>query len=155
MKETTYVKGFVMFAACDFPLKWQTLLNSRGNDHFWKQRLAGLDWTAEDIVAFLAKYPEDVQSENSSVYTWREAFNETNGAVQTIGRFMEVRLCSVEHLGKAKLWFFPSEMVQSVRSEGCLGIMCRLIYSSVLKPNIGLGVQKALSKCQLNDQIRK
>ncbi|KAM9081600.1 phospholipid-transporting ATPase ABCA1 isoform 1-T3 [Megaptera novaeangliae] len=67
----------------------RTLLDSRGNDHFWEQRLEGLDWTARDIVAFLAKHPEEVQSTNGSVYTWREAFNETNQAIQTISRFME------------------------------------------------------------------
>ena len=59
--------------------------------------MVGLDWTAQDIVAFLAKYPEDVPSANGSVYTWREAFNETSRAVQTISRFMEVRICSVGH----------------------------------------------------------
>ncbi|OWK07340.1 ABCA1, partial [Cervus elaphus hippelaphus] len=53
------------------------------------RRLEGLDWKAKDIVAFLAKHPEDVQSTNGSVYTWREAFNETNQAIQTISRFME------------------------------------------------------------------
>uniref|UniRef100_A0A8D0QW44 P-type phospholipid transporter n=1 Tax=Sus scrofa TaxID=9823 RepID=A0A8D0QW44_PIG len=75
----------------------RTLLNSRGSDHFWEKRLEGLDWTAKDIVAFLAKHPEDVQSMNGSTYTWREAFNETNQAVQTISRFMEcVNLNKIE-----------------------------------------------------------
>uniref|UniRef100_A0A8D0Y7C6 P-type phospholipid transporter n=1 Tax=Sus scrofa TaxID=9823 RepID=A0A8D0Y7C6_PIG len=75
----------------------RTLLNSRGSDHFWEKRLEGLDWTAKDIVAFLAKHPEDVQSTNGSTYTWREAFNETNQAVQTISRFMEcVNLNKIE-----------------------------------------------------------
>lgn len=88
----------------------RTLLNSRGNDHFWKQRLAGLDWTAEDIAAFLAKYPEDVESENGSVYTWREAFNETSGAVQTIGRFMEcVNLNKVEPIA-TEVWLINKSM---------------------------------------------
>lgn len=77
------------------------MLDSRSNDHFWKQQLDGLDWTAKDILAFLAKHPEDVQSANGSVYTWREAFNETDQAIQTISRFMEVRsCCSMDHLEK-------------------------------------------------------
>jgi hypothetical protein len=84
-----------IFTACAFSLKLQTLLNSRSNDRFWEQQLDGLDWTAQDIMAFLAKYPEDVQSTNGSVYTWREAFNETNQAIQTISRFMEVRIYCV------------------------------------------------------------
>lgn len=84
-----------------FSLTWQTLLNSKGNGHFWEQQLSGSDWTAKDIMAFLAKHPEDVQSANGSVYTWREAFNESNRAVQTIARFMEVRISSMDHLQKA------------------------------------------------------
>ena len=99
-----------MFTTCTLSLEWQTLLDSRGNDHFWEQRLEGLDWTAKDIVAFLAKHPEEVQSTNGSVYTWREAFNETNQAIQTISRFMEVRIYSADHLEKALASF--SEMVQ-------------------------------------------
>jgi hypothetical protein len=89
-----------------FFLEWQTLLDSRGNDQFWEQKLDGLDWTAQDIMAFLAKNPEDVQSPNGSVYTWREAFNETNQAIQTISRFMEVRVCCTHPLAKAR-GFFP------------------------------------------------
>lgn len=67
----------------------RTLLHSKGTEHFWEQQLDGLDWTAKDIMTFLAKHPEDVQSINGSVYTWREAFNETDQAIQTISRFME------------------------------------------------------------------
>lgn len=99
-----------MFIDCTFSLECQTLLDSRSNDHFWEQRLDGLDWTAKDILAFLAKHPEDVQSANGSVYTWREAFNETDQAIQTISRFMEVRICSVDHFEKSLASF--SEMVQ-------------------------------------------
>lgn len=86
------------------------LLASRSNDHFWEQKLDGLDWTAKDILAFLAKHPEDVQSANGSVYTWREAFNETDQAIQTISRFMEVRTRSMDLLEKSFASF--SEMVQ-------------------------------------------
>lgn len=88
----------------------RTLLNSRGNDRFWEQRLVGLDWTARDILAFLAKYPEDVQSANGSVYTWREAFNETSRAVQTISRFMEcVNLNKLEPIA-TEVWLINKSM---------------------------------------------
>lgn len=101
-----------MFTACAFSLARQTLVNSRGNERFWEQRLAGLDWTPNDIMAFLAKHPEDVPSANGSVYTWREAFNETNQAIQTISRFMEVRICSMHPLEKDMALHSPPEMVQ-------------------------------------------
>lgn len=98
----------LMFSVHAFFPEWQTLLDSRGNDRFWEQKLDGLDWTAQDIMAFLAKNPEDVQSPNGSTYTWREAFNETNQAIQTISRFMEVRVCCAHPLARA----FSLEMLQ-------------------------------------------
>lgn len=51
------------------------------------------NWTVEDIARFLSKHPEEVETDNGSVYTWMDAFNETDRAIQTISRFMEVRLC--------------------------------------------------------------
>lgn len=88
----------------------QMLLDSKGNEPFWEQQLDGLNWTARDILAFLAKHPEDVQQVNRSVYTWRDAFNETNRAIQTISRFMEVKICCVHCLEMAYGFFF--EMLQ-------------------------------------------
>ncbi|XP_027628464.1 ATP-binding cassette sub-family A member 1 isoform X1 [Tupaia chinensis] len=88
----------------------RTLLDSRGNDHFWEQQLNGLDWTVQDIMAFLAKHPEDVQSVNGSVYTWREAFNETSQAVRTISRFMEcVNLNKLEPIA-TEVWLINKSM---------------------------------------------
>lgn len=52
----------------------------------------GSSWTVEDLSLFLAKNPEDVHPVNGSTRTWREAFNETDHAVLTISRFMEVSL---------------------------------------------------------------
>ncbi|XP_038625429.1 phospholipid-transporting ATPase ABCA1 [Tachyglossus aculeatus] len=67
----------------------RTLLGNKGNSHLWDLHLNGSDWTVRDIVAFLSKHPEDHQSTNGSMYNWRDAFNETNRAIQTISRFME------------------------------------------------------------------
>ncbi|XP_074136153.1 phospholipid-transporting ATPase ABCA1 [Sminthopsis crassicaudata] len=97
----------------------RTLLDNKINSNLWGHHLNGLNWTASDIAAFLAKYPEDVQIASGPVYTWREAFNETNRAIQTIARFMEcvnldklepisteVRLInkSMELLDERKFW---------------------------------------------------
>uniref|UniRef100_A0A670ZUT2 P-type phospholipid transporter n=1 Tax=Pseudonaja textilis TaxID=8673 RepID=A0A670ZUT2_PSETE len=43
----------------------------------------------QEIAQFLAKHPEDVGPVNSSVYTWRDAFNETDRTIMTISHFME------------------------------------------------------------------
>lgn len=46
----------------------------------------------EEVAQFLAKHPEDVRPVNGSTYTWRNAVNETDQAIMTISRFMEVSL---------------------------------------------------------------
>uniref|UniRef100_A0A8B9NTA5 P-type phospholipid transporter n=1 Tax=Accipiter nisus TaxID=211598 RepID=A0A8B9NTA5_9AVES len=47
------------------------------------------NWTVEDVASFLSNHPEDFETANGSVYTWVDAFNETDRAIQTISRFME------------------------------------------------------------------
>uniref|UniRef100_A0A8D0GXJ4 P-type phospholipid transporter n=1 Tax=Sphenodon punctatus TaxID=8508 RepID=A0A8D0GXJ4_SPHPU len=67
----------------------RTLLKKKD---LWNLHLQGSGWTVEDVSLFLTKNPEDVQPVNGSTYTWRNAFNETEHAVQTISRFMEASL---------------------------------------------------------------
>ncbi|XP_066471023.1 phospholipid-transporting ATPase ABCA1 [Tiliqua scincoides] len=64
----------------------RTLLN---NKDIWNHKLEGSQWTVEDVSRFLAKNPEDIHPVNGAVYTWRDAFNETDYAIMTISRFME------------------------------------------------------------------
>jgi len=47
----------------------------------------------EDVARFLSKHPEEFEADNGMVYTWVDAFNATDRGIQTISRFMEVRLC--------------------------------------------------------------
>uniref|UniRef100_A0A8C3B3X0 P-type phospholipid transporter n=1 Tax=Cyclopterus lumpus TaxID=8103 RepID=A0A8C3B3X0_CYCLU len=47
-----------------------------------------IDWRVSDVSAFLMKVSED-QRPAGSAYTWRDVFNETDQAIQTISRFME------------------------------------------------------------------
>uniref|UniRef100_A0A4W6D283 P-type phospholipid transporter n=1 Tax=Lates calcarifer TaxID=8187 RepID=A0A4W6D283_LATCA len=46
------------------------------------------EWRVSDVFNFLSKTSED-QRPAGSAYTWREVFNETDQAIQTISRFME------------------------------------------------------------------
>uniref|UniRef100_A0A7N5ZRN0 P-type phospholipid transporter n=1 Tax=Anabas testudineus TaxID=64144 RepID=A0A7N5ZRN0_ANATE len=46
------------------------------------------DWKVSDVSAFLSKAAGDHRPTGSS-YTWRDVFNETDQAIQTISRFME------------------------------------------------------------------
>ncbi|XP_075582539.1 phospholipid-transporting ATPase ABCA1 isoform X4 [Pelecanus crispus] len=64
----------------------RTLLNSKA---LWDRHLPASNWTVEDVARFLSNHLEDFETANGSVYTWVDAFNETDRAIQTISRFME------------------------------------------------------------------
>uniref|UniRef100_A0A670ZV15 P-type phospholipid transporter n=1 Tax=Pseudonaja textilis TaxID=8673 RepID=A0A670ZV15_PSETE len=64
-------------------------LDSGDKWQLWNQYMVGSRWTRQEIAQFLAKHPEDVGPVNSSVYTWRDAFNETDRTIMTISHFME------------------------------------------------------------------
>lgn len=81
----------------------QTLLKGKA---LWDLHLPASNWTVEDVARFLSNSPEDFETENGSVYTWVDAFNETDRAIQTISRFMEVRSCYCGQgiWGRAAAW---------------------------------------------------
>ncbi|OXB73735.1 UNVERIFIED_CONTAM: hypothetical protein H355_007406 [Colinus virginianus] len=64
----------------------RTLLKSKT---LWDLHLPASNWTVEDVAHFLSKHPEEFETDDRMVYTWVDAFNETDRAIQTISRFME------------------------------------------------------------------
>ncbi|KAI2668143.1 Phospholipid-transporting ATPase ABCA1 [Labeo rohita] len=66
----------------------RTLLQNNASARFFNAKLSGTDWHVEDVSSFLSKASEDTRPQGSA-YTWREVFNETDQAIQTISRFME------------------------------------------------------------------
>lgn len=71
------------------PSSIQTLLQNKASAAFFNAQLSGTEWRVSDVSAFLTKVSED-QRPAGSAYTWRDVFNETDQAIQTISRFMEV-----------------------------------------------------------------
>lgn len=70
----------------------QTLLKNNATAIFFSGQLADTDWTVDDISNFLSKKANNPLAPGGPV-TWREVFNETDQAIMSISRFMEVRLC--------------------------------------------------------------
>ncbi|XP_062985205.1 phospholipid-transporting ATPase ABCA1 [Elgaria multicarinata webbii] len=115
--------------------------------------LVGSAWTIEDVTLFLAKYPEDVHPVNGSSYTWRNAFNETDGAISTISHFMdcvnldkleampsEVRLInkSLELLHQRRFWagvVFPKIAPNSVKLPHHVKYKIRMDIDNVERTN--------------------
>lgn len=69
----------------------QTLLQNNASAAFLNSQLSETEWRVEDVSSFLSKFSEDKRPVGSA-YTWRDVFNETDQAIQTISRFMEVSI---------------------------------------------------------------
>ncbi|KAJ6657074.1 hypothetical protein lerEdw1_002819 [Lerista edwardsae] len=128
----------------------RTLLKNRG---LWNHKLEGTQWTVEDVSIFLAKNPEDVHPVNGAIYTWRDAFNETDYAIMTISRFMEcvnldklepipseVRLInkSIQLLQQRKFWagiVFPEMAPSSVKLPHHVKYKIRMDIDNVERTN--------------------
>lgn len=67
----------------------QTMLQNNASAAFLNAQLSGTEWCVSDISVFLSKDAKDPRRA-SSPYTWRDVFNETDHAIHTISRFMEV-----------------------------------------------------------------
>lgn len=70
-------------------LHLQTMLQNDASATFLNSQLSGTEWRVSDVSLFLSKAAKDPRRPGSP-YTWRDAFNETDHAIQTISRFMEV-----------------------------------------------------------------
>ncbi|XP_076023384.1 phospholipid-transporting ATPase ABCA1-like isoform X2 [Genypterus blacodes] len=66
----------------------RTLLQNNASATFLNTQLAETEWRVSDVSDFLSKVSEDRRPAGSA-YTWRDVFNETDQAIQTISRFME------------------------------------------------------------------
>lgn len=128
----------------------RALLNNKG---ILKHKLEGTQWTIEDVSMFLAKNPEDIPRGSGAVYTWRDAFNETDYAIMTISRFMEcvnldklepiqteVRLInkSIELLHQRKFWagiVFPEMAPNSVKLPHHVKYKIRMDIDNVERTN--------------------
>uniref|UniRef100_A0A674N795 ATP-binding cassette, sub-family A (ABC1), member 1A n=1 Tax=Takifugu rubripes TaxID=31033 RepID=A0A674N795_TAKRU len=66
----------------------RTMLQNNASAAFLNSQLSGTEWRVSDISLFLSKAAKDPRRPGSP-YTWRDVFNETDHAIQTISRFME------------------------------------------------------------------
>lgn len=72
-----------------FFFQTQTLLRNNVTANFFSDKLAGTQWSVGDVVSFLSKHSEDTRP-HGTAFTWRDVFNETDQAIMSISRFMEV-----------------------------------------------------------------
>lgn len=68
----------------------QTLLQNNITASYFSAQLSGTQWSVQDLSSFLSKQSEDTRPPGTA-FTWRNVFNETDQAILSISRFMEVR----------------------------------------------------------------
>uniref|UniRef100_H3DL31 P-type phospholipid transporter n=1 Tax=Tetraodon nigroviridis TaxID=99883 RepID=H3DL31_TETNG len=66
----------------------RTMLQNNASSVFLNAQLSETEWRVSDVSSFLSKAAKDPRRAGSP-YTWRDVFNETDHAIQTISRFME------------------------------------------------------------------
>ncbi|KAF3687446.1 ATP-binding cassette sub-family A member 1 ATP-binding cassette transporter 1 [Channa argus] len=66
----------------------RTLLQNNASAAFLSTQISETEWRVSDVSNFLSKTADDKRPAGSG-YTWRDVFNETDQAIQTISRFME------------------------------------------------------------------
>lgn len=67
----------------------QALLKNNVTANLFHTQLTNTSWTVKDISTFLSKQSDDPQPASGAL-TWRHVFNETDQAILSISRFMEV-----------------------------------------------------------------
>uniref|UniRef100_H3AJR4 P-type phospholipid transporter n=1 Tax=Latimeria chalumnae TaxID=7897 RepID=H3AJR4_LATCH len=67
----------------------RSILKNKPSTSYLEQQLNNTSLTVAKISNFLSKHPADAQPLNGSIFTWRDALNETDQAIHTISGFME------------------------------------------------------------------
>ena len=96
----------------------QTLLRNNATASIFQDHLSHTKWTAAEVSDFLIRKADDKRPPGSAL-TWRDIFNETDDAIKSISRFMEVSVASQ-----------PSLLVQGSPSQ--LEAPCKVLLKGTL-----------------------
>ena len=69
------------------------MLRNNATASIFQEQLSQTQWTAADVSDFLTRKADDKRPPGHSL-TWRDIFNETDDAIKSISRFMEVSFTS-------------------------------------------------------------
>lgn len=99
----------------------QMLLQNNFTAYVFSTQLSGTQWSVQDISSFLTKHSEDTRPPGTA-FTWRNVFNETDQAIMSISRFMEVSLITCT--------------VHSSQTFTCIFLFHKHIYAFKLLANV-------------------
>ncbi|KAG7458914.1 hypothetical protein MATL_G00225660 [Megalops atlanticus] len=133
----------------------RTLLQNNASARFLNAQLSSTSWRVEDISSFLSKASEDTRPQGSAV-TWRDVFNETDQAIQTISRFMEcVNLDKLEPVANEERLVNKSMRLLDDRKFWA-GIVFPDIRSnsSELPPNVNYKIRMDIDNVERTNKIK-
>ncbi|KAI1887790.1 hypothetical protein AGOR_G00193990 [Albula goreensis] len=133
----------------------RTLLQNNASAHFFNAQLSGTGWRVEDVSSFLSKLSEDTRP-HGTVFTWRDAFNETDQAILTISRFMEcVNLDKLEPVANEERLVNKSMRLLDDRKFWA-GIVFPDIESnsSELPPNVNYKIRMDIDNVERTNKIK-
>ncbi|XP_026876278.2 phospholipid-transporting ATPase ABCA1a [Electrophorus electricus] len=133
----------------------RTLLQNNASAQFFNGKLAGTDWKVEDVIRFLSKSSEDARPPGTG-YTWREVFNETDQAIQTISRFMEcINLDKLEPVANEE-WLLNKSMRLLDNRKFWAGIVFPDIQanSSELPANVSYKIRMDIDNVERTNKIK-
>uniref|UniRef100_A0A8C9WEH3 P-type phospholipid transporter n=1 Tax=Scleropages formosus TaxID=113540 RepID=A0A8C9WEH3_SCLFO len=133
----------------------RTLLQNNASAHIFNSQLSGTDWRVEDVSNFLSKLSEDKRPQGTA-FTWREVFNETDQAVQTISRFMEcINLDKLEPVANEERLVNKSMQLLDDRKFWA-GIVFPDIESnsSELPPNVNYKIRMDIDNVERTNKIK-
>ncbi|XP_036407591.1 phospholipid-transporting ATPase ABCA1-like [Megalops cyprinoides] len=133
----------------------RTLLKNNASASFFDSQLTETQWTVEDVSSFLSKHSEDTRP-HGTAFTWRNVFNETDQAVQTISRFMEcVNLDKLEPVANEERLVNKSMELLDDRKFWA-GIVFPDIQSngSDLPPNVNYKIRMDIDNVERTNKIK-
>uniref|UniRef100_A0A8C7ZIP7 P-type phospholipid transporter n=1 Tax=Oryzias sinensis TaxID=183150 RepID=A0A8C7ZIP7_9TELE len=123
---------------------------------FLNAQLRGTEWHVSDVANFLSKASEDKRPAGTA-YTWRDAFNESDHAIQTISRFMEcVNLDKLEPVANEERLVNKSMSLLDNQKFWAGIVFPDIVHSdnSDLPPNVNYKIRMDIDNVERTNKIK-
>uniref|UniRef100_H2MGF6 P-type phospholipid transporter n=1 Tax=Oryzias latipes TaxID=8090 RepID=H2MGF6_ORYLA len=134
----------------------RNLLQSNVGAAFLNAQLSGTEWRVSDVANFLSKASEDKRPAGTA-YTWRDAFNESDHAIQTISRFMEcVNLDKLEPVANEERLVNKSMSLLDNQKFWAGIVFPDIVHSdnSDLPPNVNYKIRMDIDNVERTNKIK-
>nr|XP_055034932.1 phospholipid-transporting ATPase ABCA1b [Misgurnus anguillicaudatus] len=133
----------------------RTLLRNNATANLFRARLAGTQWSVDDVISFLSKHSEDSRP-HGTAFTWRDVFNETDQAIMSISRFMEcVNLDKLEPVStEEKLVNESMSLLDNRKFWAGIVFLDVPLNSSELPPHVNYKIRMDIDNVERTNKIK-